>query len=109
LPGIHFLDHLRVCCSACNTGVGEAPGIGHNMRLCLVDCKLDRFRQIHPDGTKYLQPRSAIAFALDDIQTDRRLPGHKLARDRSPADHFCTTRLEAELAPVAISDVLCLG
>ena len=37
------------------------------MGLPLVDRKFDRFLQVHADGGEYLQPCTAVAFTLDDI------------------------------------------
>ena len=92
-----------------DAGVGETPGIRHVMGLPLVDRKPDRFLQVHADGGEYLQPCTAVALPLDDIETDRHLTGCKLAGDRGPAMHLCTARLEAEFSPVSISDVLYLS
>ena len=76
------------------------------MGLPLIDREHDRFLQVHADGGEYLQPCTAVALPLDDIETDRHLTGCKLTGDRGPAMHLCTARLEAEFSPVPVSDVL---
>ena len=78
----------RVHRIARDAGIGEAPSIGHAIGPALVDRKPDRLLQIHADGGEHLQPRSGIAFTLDDIDADGHLAGRERAGDRSPAKRF---------------------
>jgi hypothetical protein len=76
------------------------------LRAALVDCQLGWLLQIHADGNEQLQPRGAVAVTLDQVETHSGLAGRKLARDRRPAQRGRTARLEAELLPVSVGDVL---